>query len=84
MRFWRSKRPWHNALSTREANLAAALAELEPRETAVARGKKALLDLVAWLDANPAELKGTVVQLPSREDVPHPINEQLIVELCSK
>ena len=38
----------------------------------------------AWLDANPADLKGTVVQLPSREDVPHPINEQLIVELCSK
>ena len=38
----------------------------------------------AWLDANPAELKGTVVQLPTREDVPHPINEQLIVELCSK
>ncbi len=38
----------------------------------------------AWLDANPAELKGSVVQLPTREDVPHPINEQLIVELCSK
>jgi small subunit ribosomal protein S4 len=38
----------------------------------------------AWLDANPADLKGTVVQLPTREDVPHPINEQLIVELCSK
>ena len=38
----------------------------------------------AWLDAHPAELKGTVTQLPTREDVPHPINEQLIVELCSK
>ena len=36
------------------------------------------------LEANPAELKGKVVQLPRREDVPHPINEQLIVELCSR
>ena len=40
--------------------------------------------LPAWLEANPAELKGKVVQLPRREDVPHPINEQLIVELCSR
>ena len=30
------------------------------------------------------EHKGKVVQLPRREDVPHPINEQLIVELCSR
>ena len=37
-----------------------------------------------WLEALPAELKGKVNQLPSREDVPHPINEQLIVELCSR
>jgi small subunit ribosomal protein S4 len=37
-----------------------------------------------WLEAIPAELKGKVVQLPRREDVPHPINEQLIIELCSK
>lgn len=38
----------------------------------------------AWLEANPSELKGKVIQLPKREDVPHPINEQLIVELCSR
>jgi small subunit ribosomal protein S4 len=38
----------------------------------------------AWLDANPAELGGKVVQLPQRADVPHPINEQLIIELCSR
>ena len=37
-----------------------------------------------WLEADPTQLKGKVVQLPKREDVPHPINEQLIVELCSK
>ena len=38
----------------------------------------------SWLDANPSELRGKVVQLPQRTDVPHPIDEQLIVELCSR
>jgi small subunit ribosomal protein S4 len=38
----------------------------------------------AWLEAIPTELKGKVIQHPRREDVPHPINEQLIVELCSR
>lgn len=38
----------------------------------------------AWLEATPSELKGKVIQLPRREDVPHPIREQLIVELCSR
>ena len=37
-----------------------------------------------WLEAVPTELKGRVVALPRREDVPHPIDEQLIVELCSR
>ncbi len=40
--------------------------------------------VAGWLEAIPSELKGKVVQLPKREDVPHPINEQLIVELCSR
>jgi small subunit ribosomal protein S4 len=38
----------------------------------------------AWLEAMPTALKGKVTQLPKREDIPHPINEQLIVELCSR
>jgi small subunit ribosomal protein S4 len=38
----------------------------------------------SWLDANPSELRGKVVQMPQRADVPHPIDEQLIVELCSR
>ncbi|MGE3172927.1 MAG: 30S ribosomal protein S4 [Planctomycetota bacterium] len=40
--------------------------------------------LPTWLEAAPSDLKGKVIQLPKREDVPHPINEQLIIELCSK
>jgi len=38
----------------------------------------------AWLDPTPADLKGKVTALPRREDVPHPINEHLIIELCSR
>ncbi|MBK8976471.1 MAG: 30S ribosomal protein S4 [Planctomycetes bacterium] len=37
-----------------------------------------------WLEATPTDLKGRVVALPKREDVAHPINEQLIIELCSR
>lgn len=44
------------------------------------KGQKVL----SWLEATPSELKGKVIQLPKREDVPHPIQEQLIIELCSK
>jgi small subunit ribosomal protein S4 len=40
--------------------------------------------LPAWLEAVPTELKGKVIQLPKREDVSVEINEQLIIELCSK
>ncbi len=40
--------------------------------------------LPAWLEAAPGELKGRVIQLPKREDVTVEVNEQLIVELCSK
>ena len=37
----------------REGELAAVLSELVPREAAVSRGKKALTDLLAWMEANP-------------------------------
>jgi small subunit ribosomal protein S4 len=42
------------------------------------------LQVPQWLEAEPDQLRGKVVQLPRREDVLHPINEQLIVELCSR
>ncbi|MGH7149613.1 MAG: 30S ribosomal protein S4 [Planctomycetota bacterium] len=38
----------------------------------------------AWLQVDREGLKGSVVALPRREDVPHPIQEQLIVEICSR
>ena len=40
--------------------------------------------LPTWLEATPGEHKGRVIQLPKREDVSVELNEQLLVELCSK
>jgi len=37
-----------------------------------------------WLELDAANLKGTVLALPQRGDIPMPIDEQLIVELYSK
>ncbi len=38
----------------------------------------------SWLDVSRDALAAKVVGLPKRDDVPHPIQEQLIIELCSK
>jgi small subunit ribosomal protein S4 len=37
-----------------------------------------------WLDVSRDTLQSRVTGLPKREDIPHPIQEQLIIELCSK
>lgn len=37
-----------------------------------------------WLEWNPSELTGKMMNLPTREEIPENINEQLIVELYSK
>jgi small subunit ribosomal protein S4 len=47
-------------------------------ETARARG------VPAWLDLTPESFSGKVVELPKREDIKLPIQEQLIGELYSK
>ena len=47
-------------------------------DTAAGRG------VPAWLELEAAQFKGTVKQLPTREDITMPIQEQLIVELYSK
>jgi small subunit ribosomal protein S4 len=37
-----------------------------------------------WLAVNAAAIESRVSSLPKRENVPHPIQEQLVVEICSK
>ena len=38
----------------------------------------------AWIEVSGDTLTSRIVGIPRREDVPHPIQEQLIIELCSK
>ena len=38
----------------------------------------------AWIQVDPAQLRGTITRMPQRDDVGLPIQEQLIVELYSK
>ena len=38
----------------------------------------------AWIEVSADTLTSRIVGIPRREDVPHPIQEQLIIELCSK
>jgi len=40
--------------------------------------------LVSWLTVDKDKLSGSVLQAPSRAEIPVPLNEQLIVELYSK
>ncbi|MAF65137.1 MAG: 30S ribosomal protein S4 [Planctomycetes bacterium] len=37
-----------------------------------------------WLEVNGEAMTSKITGVPRREDVPHPIQEQLIIELCSK
>lgn len=37
-----------------------------------------------WIQTDPGALEGLVVALPTRDDVQIPVEEQLIVELCSR
>ena len=38
----------------------------------------------AWLDVDQENLKGVVKELPTRDEIDVPVNEMLIVELCSR
>jgi small subunit ribosomal protein S4 len=40
--------------------------------------------LVPWLSLDKVNLSGTYLEHPKREDIPTPVEEQLIVELYSK
>ena len=42
------------------------------------------LSAPAWLDANQANLTGTVTRFPNRDEIDVPVNEQAIVELYSR
>ena len=49
-----------------------------------AQAMQGAVTVPAWLNLNVADMKGSVVAEPSREDVEIPLNEQLIVEYYSR
>ena len=61
---------------------------VEPRESMKEIAKASLerrgAETVPWLRVAPDSLSVTLVEVPSRESIPIPIQEQLIVELYSK
>jgi small subunit ribosomal protein S4 len=88
----------HILVNGRKVDRPGALVEIgdrinvHPRERSqkYARTQMALLEGVsnppsqAWLQVDPNKLEATVVALPGREDVLIPVEEQLIVEFCSR
>ena len=70
---------------------------LKPGDTVTVKPKSKNLDFVkdavanrrrtemqTWLDFDDKSMVGTLMQIPSREDIPVPVQEHLIVELYSK
>jgi len=62
-------------LRTKEKSLKAIRENLE-----MTKGR----EVPAWLEFDPQKLEAKVLRLPEKEDIPHQIQEQLIVELYSK
>lgn len=64
---------------------------IKPRNNEVSQNiVKANIELVkgrnlpAWVQFKADALEGVITQLPTREDISVPVQEQLVVELCSK
>jgi small subunit ribosomal protein S4 len=71
--------------------------KVKPGDVIEVRDRKTSRDLVrswlteeegrvvpAWLSADPGSFRGEVKAMPSREDISLQVNEQLIVEFCSR
>jgi len=85
----------HVLLNDRRADIPSQ--KVKPGDVLQIRDRKASRDLVQqwlteeegrvvpqWLSADPANFRGEVKALPAREDVSIQVNEQLIVEFCSR
>lgn len=57
--------------------------DLRKKLEAVIEGNKHR-DVPSWLQAEPAEVKGTMMSVPKRDEAAIDLQEQLIVEFCSK
>lgn len=85
----------HLQLNGRRLNVASALVKAgdvitvreASKQNGYFRGLSEVLEhrsVPEWLTLNPAEISGTVVAIPSREQIDVPLSEQLIVEFYSR
>ncbi|MFN3531963.1 MAG: 30S ribosomal protein S4 [Candidatus Brocadia sp.] len=85
----------HITVNNKKVDIASYLVKvgdvIKPKNSEVSQNiVKANIELVkgrnlpAWIQFNADTLEGVVTQLPAREDISVPVQEQLIVELCSK
>ena len=83
----------HITVNGRVLNIPSAM--LKPGDIVAVREKSKSLEVItnaveghsntfSWLEWDSATLTGKFMNYPNREDIPEPINEQLIVELYSK
>ncbi|MBQ8061754.1 MAG: 30S ribosomal protein S4 [Bacteroidales bacterium] len=69
-------------------------AQVKPGDVVAARERSKSLELIqksvasatkySWIEFDPKAVSGKFLNIPSREDIPETINEQLIVDLYSK
>lgn len=85
----------HITVNNKKVDIASYLVKvgdvIKPKNSEVSQNiVKANIELVkgrnlpAWIQFKADTLEGVVTQLPAREDISVPVQEQLIVELCSK
>lgn len=85
----------HITVNNKKVDIASYLVKvgdvIKPKNSEVSQNiVKANIELVkgrnlpAWIQFKADTLEGMVTQLPTREDISVPVQEQLIVELCSK
>jgi small subunit ribosomal protein S4 len=63
---------------------AIAVAEGSKRLEAVHESLRRSREMVSWLSVDKANLTGAVVEIPSRADIPTPVEEQLVIEFYSR
>ena len=85
----------HITVNNKKVDIASYLVKIgdvvKPKNSEISQNiVKANIELVkgrnipAWMQCRADALEGVVTQLPTREDISVPVQEQLIVELCSK
>jgi len=85
----------HITVNNKKVDIASYLVKtgdvVKPKNSEISQNiVKANIELVkgrnipAWIQFRADALEGVVTQLPTREDISVPVQEQLIVELCSK